>query len=596
MDINGLFAKYDSFRFGFGYVDTIQRLRGVDTARNKVMAPNHRERVTSDIQHAMRIRKALEALKTIMVESEEIQVVSPASAASVSSLGLDMTETPTTLQSTEEVNTTPTSYSTHGPEFTGGSTAQATISGTYDGDNGTDTLTFNVIMGGTHGTDKLKLNVFDSNNNQIDTININKNDAIDKQYSLANGLVLTLGEGDLQVGSSFTLDVSDSTGTAVDPDNPFNGSRLDDPNLEEGLGVTDGSFSINGTAIDVSAGDSINTVLDRINQSDAGVTATFDAAAERVLLTQKTAGSAHGINLADDTSGFLAAVKLDQALPTFGEDPETEKPLAEVDRFSSVQSGTITVNSVSINIDVNTDSLSDVLDRISDSSAEVNASFNFSSQRVTLISQDPDRQLALSSGETNFFAAVGIAEGTYNSVNDLIQTEGAEVVDTSNLIAEYAKTYSTANSTQTVDAPAVETVDAEMAGSLVNLIAKSMNALFDDTALSSSPTAKTEEIRHNVRSAISASGQSEGPQSKTDFGIHFDFQKTEKGVFKFSEADQRQFESALNDPEGGAAIRNALFGKEPGGLFNHLHAALTTVVPELARDAGASGIFIDVTV
>jgi hypothetical protein len=58
-------------------------------------------------------------------------------------------------------------------------------------------------------------------------------------------------------------------------------------------------------------------------------------------------------------------------------------------------------------------------------------------------------------GGTKFFTALGIAEVTYNSVNDLIRAEGVEVVDTSNFIAEYAKT---------------------------------MNALFDDSALTPSPT------------------------------------------------------------------------------------------------------------
>ena len=595
MSINGIFNQYDGLRFGFEYADRIQKLRAVAPERNKLFTPNHRDRETPSIQYAMRMRKALEALMTMTNESEEIQRVSPASASSVASLGLDMTETSTTAQSTEEVNTTPTSYSTHGPEFTGSSTAQATISGEYDGSNGTDTLTYNVSMGGTHGTDKLKLMVVDSNNIAIDTINVNKNDAIDKQYSLSNGLVFTLGEGDLQVGSSFALNVFDSTGTAVDPDNPFNGSRLNDPNLEEGLSVTGGSFSINGTAIDVGASDSINTVLDRINQSDAGVTAAFDAAVEKVMLTQKTAGSAHGINLADDTSGFLAAVKLDPALPAIGEDPETEKPLAEVESFSSVQSGNIIVNSLSISIDVNTDSLSDVLDRISDSSADVSATFNSSSQRVNLNSEDPDSQMTLASGGTNFFAALGIADGTYNSENDLIRAGDIEVVDGSNLIAEYVKTYRTYNSAQNVEAQPAKTIDAEMAGTLVHIMAKSMNALFDDSAFSSPPTAKTEEIRNNVRSAISASFNSDGPQFKTDFGIHFNFQKTEKGVFNFSQADRRQFETALANPEGESAVRNALLGKEPGGLLQNLHAALTTGVPELASEVGTTGIFLDVT-
>ncbi len=520
------------------------------------------------MQHAMRLRQALAAVKAAMVEPEGIQVVSPASAASVFSLGLDTTETPTTVQSTEEVNTTPTSFSTHGPEFTGSSTAQATISGEYDGSNGTDTLTFKVSKGGTHGTDKLKLKVLDSNNIAMDNINVNRNDAIDQQYSLSNGLVFTLSEGDLMVGSSFTVDVFDSVGTGVNPDNPFNGSRSDDPNLEDGLSITGGSFEINGTTIDVNASDSINTVLDRITQSDANVTATFDAATEKVLLAQKTTGEGQDIVLENDTSGFLAAMKLDGAAAVPGTSSETDKPLAEVERFSSIQSGNITVNGESFNIDVNTDSLTDILDHITASGAGVNARFDSASQLVSLHSDNPDNQLILDSGSTNFFSALGISDGTYNSLNDLIQAGGISVINAPDLAVEYTKTFNTDSSDQDVTTKFVSAPDAKMMGSLVNIIARSMNALFDDSSLTPSPTKKTDEIRNSIRSAISASFGSEGPQYDTDFGIHFDFQKTEKGVFNFSQADQLRFETALATPEVGAAVRSSIFGQEPNGLFN----------------------------
>ncbi|MBT8369905.1 MAG: hypothetical protein KJO34_03015, partial [Deltaproteobacteria bacterium] len=444
MSINGIFNKYDNNRLAFGYINTIQRLRAVSVARNKAATPIHRDRSTHSMQHAMRMRKALEAVRAILANSEAIQVASPASATSAASLNLDMTATATTMQSTEEVNTTPTSYTTHGPDWTG-STAQVTISGEYDGSNGTDTLTFKsdktgthgeddltikvfdsnndqidkidikkddpideqytldnglvvtlsagelikhdsftidvddsqpasfsptqpawtgsdalvtidgvydgyngtdtltfqVNSDGTHGQDDLQIKVFDSNNDQIDQIDIKKEDPIDKQYTLSNGLTFSLGEGDLLKDTPLTVEVSDSIGTAVDPNKPFNGARADDPDLQPGLSVSDGSFQINGTNIDVNADDSLNNVLDRINQSDAGVTATFDVANETVLLTQKTSGANLDIVLENDTSGFLAAVKLEGATATPGSSSEADTPLAQVESFDAVQSGNI---------------------------------------------------------------------------------------------------------------------------------------------------------------------------------------------------------------------------------------------------------------
>ena len=117
------------------------------------------------------------------------------------------------------MNTTPTSFSTFGPDWTT-STAQASLTGTYDGSNGADTLTFRVDSGGVHGTDNLRIKVYDSNTQQIDLISINKNDPIDTQYTLSNGIVLTLGAGELFDGDAFTLDVDDSPPTSFTPTDP----------------------------------------------------------------------------------------------------------------------------------------------------------------------------------------------------------------------------------------------------------------------------------------------------------------------------------------------------------------------------------------
>ena len=161
----------------------------------------------------------------------------------------------------------------------------------------------------------------------------------------ASGPGVPPSDARVEVGSAC------SVGTAVAPDNPFNVTRNSDPNLEPGLSVTDGSFQINGTTIDVNASDSINGVLDRINQSAAGVTATFEAASETVLLTQNTAGATPDLLLENDTSGFLAAVT---------------------------------------------------------------ASYDSASQTVSLNADNTGSQLILSSGTSNFFSSLEISEGTYD--------------------------------------------------------------------------------------------------------------------------------------------------------------------------------------
>jgi hypothetical protein len=610
MQAYGGINPYESYRFGFGYIDTIKRQRAVTPSFNGLPVSNQRDQMDDTTREVLRLRKAMEAVKQLIPEpvgTTEIEVSVPASATSASNLDLSSSVpgTPTTLESTEEVNASTTAYSADAPEWTGSSTAQATISGEYDGSNGTDTLTFEVSRGGTHGSHNLNIKVYDSNNVEIDNINILKKEAVDTQYTLSNGLVLTLGEGDLSKNDSFTLEVYDNVEHAVDPDNPFNGTGADDPNLQSGLDVTSGSFEINGTTIAVQADDTLNSVLDKINQSDAGVTATFDAATEKVLLAQDTPGSTPDIVLSNDTSGFLAAAKLEGAVAIPGEDgvvtEDPSKPLAEVGLFSGVQSGSISVNGTSIGIDVGTDSLTDILDRITASTADVSASFDSASQRVSLSSNDSESQLILDSGSTNFFSAVEISDGTYEAYNDTIevQTGGVDVANASDLAVEYAETESTqpaaaVRTDQDAAATPVTSVDTKMLGKLVDIIADSMNTLFDDSAFTSSPGTGTEALRDEIRSAVTSWFDSEGPQFNTDFGIGFDFEKTEEGVFKFSQADRSQFEDALASPQSAAAVYGALFGVESGGLFNQLHSVLTAAGSE--SDADPTGLFVNLSI
>jgi hypothetical protein len=451
------------------------------------------------------------------------------------------------MRSTEEVNATPTSFSPFGPTWTGASTALATIDGIYDGSNGTMTLTFEVTQGGTHGSNQLRIAVFDAYSQEIDEISIKKNDPIDKQYTLSNGLVFTLGNGDLVKDDTFTVDVYDTVGSTVDPAKALNGTRNDNPNLEYGLSVTDGSFELNGTTIDIYASDTINAVIDRITQSAAGVTATFDAATEKIVLTQKTLGSVPTITLANDTSGFLAATKLESATPTPGTDDEKEKSLTDVPRFSSVQSGSININDVAIDIDVNVDSLNDVLDRINASEAGVTASFDDTTQRVTIVPNDSSQMLILDSGGTGFFPALDISNGTYQPGQGNGRLEG--------MPQWYAFQFAHA----------------------VRDVAEALNTLFDEPESGVVLDAYLKQLRQKIKTAVQKSFDSEEAHFETEFGVAFDFQDTKKPIFDFSEEDLNRLASSLIHNQHVREIRSLFFGKynqKGDGLATKLKAAL----------------------
>jgi flagellar hook-associated protein 2 len=75
-------------------------------------------------------------------------------------------------------------------------------------------------------------------------------------------------------------------------------------------GNGDGEFEINGVNINYdSSTDSINTILQRIDASSAGVTATYDLADNQFQLTNNTTGDV-GISMKDVTGNFLQATGL----------------------------------------------------------------------------------------------------------------------------------------------------------------------------------------------------------------------------------------------------------------------------------------------
>ncbi|MBT8100949.1 MAG: hypothetical protein KJO82_14425, partial [Gammaproteobacteria bacterium] len=332
-------------------------------------------------------------------------------ARSSNGLGLDLSSLAATLNSSEEINASPMSFSPFGPEWDGSSTAELTIGGEYDGANGSGTLEFEVRRAGVHGVDDLRIRVTEPNGDRRN-YNVRDHHDPDRQYDLQNGLYFTLGPGALVRRETTSVQVFDNVGAVVNPDNPLGGIRNSNPNLQFGTpGVVDGSFDLNGQNINVSTADTINDVIDRINLSSAGVTATFNAGTEQIDFIQNTTGSVPTIDFANDTSNLLQALKLSSATVTPGVDPEDEQVLDDVAAFSSVVSGDIDINGNLISIDTSADSLAAILDRINNSGADVIASFDSNTQKVVIEAQNAASELIIDSNGTGFFGALNIVEG-----------------------------------------------------------------------------------------------------------------------------------------------------------------------------------------
>lgn len=333
-------------------------------------------------------------------------------ARSAAALGLDLSATAAALVSTEEINASPTSFSPFAPSWAGASTAQIAISGEYDGSAGTDAMTIESRRNGTRGINDLRFWLNDSQGNRLRDVVVRASDPLTQQYDLQNGLFLTVGAGSVVNRDTAALQVFDAIGSVVDPTRPLGGILNDNPNLQYGTpSIANGSFAVNGESISVSVTDSINDVIGRINASDAGVTAAFNVANEKIDFVQNSTGSAATIDLQGDTSNFLAATKLAGASVTPGTDPDNEKALASVAAFAQVQAGDIVVNGEQITIDPAVDSLDAVIGKINGSNAAVTAMFDQGTQQVVIEANDPESALDIASNGTNLFAALRMPEG-----------------------------------------------------------------------------------------------------------------------------------------------------------------------------------------
>lgn len=364
----------------------------------------------------LRLHRSLESLADVSGVETRIKF-DTASAQSTTSLSLDLTHTAATLSSSAEINDAPMSFSPFGPDWDGASTAQITIGGEYDGSHGNGDLLFEVRRAGIRGVDDLRIRVEDPTGSRIRNVNVRANHAFDREYDLRNGLFLTLGNGDLTNRDTTTIQVRDNLGAMVNPDNPLGGIRNSNPNLQfGGPSVVDGQFSINGENIAVSTADSLNDVVNRINQSAAGVTAVFNATTERIDFAHNMLGSGGMIDIQGDSSNFLAATKLDNNNIVNGIDPDNVKTLDQVAAFSGVSSGSIVINDTQIAVDTSVDSLDSVIARINASDADVAASFDPASQRFLLEPDDESGRLSVDGNSTGLFAALNLLENNDYSV------------------------------------------------------------------------------------------------------------------------------------------------------------------------------------
>jgi flagellar hook-associated protein 2 len=142
------------------------------------------------------------------------------------------------------------------------------------------------------------------------------NSSTDK-ITLTSNAAITLGSGadtsnflqatQLYAGGGDTV-TSLNALAGININTTANQSNLSTPISDGGNGQ--GAFKINGVTINFDAStDSVNDILQSINNSAAGVTATYDGANNRFVLANNGTGSM-GMTMQDVTGNFLAATGL----------------------------------------------------------------------------------------------------------------------------------------------------------------------------------------------------------------------------------------------------------------------------------------------
>ncbi len=214
--------------------------------------------------------------------------------------------------------------------------------------------------------------------------------------------------------------------------------------------VTAGTFSINGISITVDpTTQTLDQVLTAINGSGAGVTATYNATTDKIAIQNTTPGNTNLINLGAtaDTSNFLEAVNVTQATQSTGGGGSTvvtgTRNLGAIDSTKTLNqvtfangamtAGTFKINGVSIAVDPTTDTMSDVVQRINDSDAQVSASYDSATDSLRFVAKTlGSRTINFAAGTSNFLAVTNLASATQTAGSDVQFTINGGPVQTRN--------------------------------------------------------------------------------------------------------------------------------------------------------------------
>lgn len=192
--------------------------------------------------------------------------------------------------------------------------------------------------------------------------------------------------------------------------------------------ATAGNFTINGAQVSVALTDSLQDIFDKISTATGGdVTASYDETTDKVTLSS---ASEIVMGASNDSSNLLWALGLynngtgtvtsDFQLGTLDQyanlvDARLNTAITAVDGSGN---GSFDLNGVTIDYNVNDDSLSDIIAKINASTAGVRATYDAVTDSVTLINTNTgDSSIAISEASGGLMEALGLTTGTGATLN-----------------------------------------------------------------------------------------------------------------------------------------------------------------------------------
>ena len=380
-------------------------------------------------------------------------------------------------------------------------------------------------------------------------------------------------------------------------------------NMVTAVKPTAGTFTVNGEKVTIALTDSLADVFSKINTATSGdVTASYDPDTDKITLT--SASGELTLGAANDTSNFLTSMRLSNngtgttsSSSSLGA-TNTTATLANAGLRQSITNvdasgnGSFMVNGVSIDYNVNTDTLSTVLARITASSAGVTASYDAATDKVLLTNNTTgDTGISITeTGSGGLVEALGLGStSTLTRGQNALFTinDGPTLVSSTNTLDSSA--HGIEGLTITARSATTETIsvtaDTESMQSAIEDFIAAYNNVQDyisevtkistsDDEVTAQPLASNREVQDwasKLRSIVfgSVSGLTGSITRLNDLGIDF-ISGSDNLLIK----DQTKLTKALSDNASGVA---ALFGSaSSGGLVSKLDTLITTI-------AGASG-------